>query len=85
MLRLFLERVTHDRFDLRRHLYAARRKRRRLLGQVLLHDRRNRVRFERHLTGEHLIEHHPEAVHISARVGWFVRPLLGRHVKRRAH
>src|SRR5215213_10946499 len=84
-LDLFLERVSHDSFDRWRHRNPHRLKTRRLEGQMLLHDRRNRRSFKRNFAREHLVENDSKTINVSARVRLFVGPLFRRHIKRRTH
>src|SRR6266404_83088 len=64
ILRVLLERMAYDRFDLRWHLDALRSERGHVGRDVLLHDRWNRAALERHLAGLHLIEPDAETVDI---------------------
>src|SRR5689334_11426111 len=47
---------------------------------MLLHDGGNRAAFEWHISRQHLKKNDAEAVDVTALVGLFIRPLLGRHV-----
>src|SRR6267142_1444340 len=52
---------------------------------MLLHDRGYRRTLEGNVASEHLVENNAETINIGARVWLFVRPLLRRHIKWRAH
>ena len=73
-----------DLLERRRHGFAQVRERRR----VLLEDGRDRVggrgALERHLPGQHLVQHRPEREDVGAVIERQAAHLLGRHVWRRS-
>jgi len=50
----------------------------------LLHHRRLHLRIERRATGDQVVEHRTERVHVGARIDGVAVELLGRHVGERA-
>src|SRR5215203_3979074 len=58
---------------------------RRWFLQVPVDHTRDSLSFEGPLTGQHLVEHHPETVNIRTNIEWLTQTLFRRHVKRCPH
>ena len=83
--RVLLDRVQHDRVELRRNARALHARGHRRLGDLLERDGDGAVAVEGHPAGEQLEEDDADGVEVGGRADRMPLRLLGREVLRRAH